>query len=86
VRKSPQAGEHSWYIGLARPKAAVLLNNTSVIVERIIDRATTPWRMEQDALTRLWEKAVKAEERPNQPVRPAAGLLVMHLQQLLIHS
>jgi hypothetical protein len=42
--------------------------------------------MEQDALTRLWEKTVKAGERPNQPVRAAAGLLVMHLQQLLIHS
>jgi hypothetical protein len=63
-----------------------LLNNTSVIVERMIDRATTPWRMEQDALTRLWEKTVKPGSRQTDPVGPAADLLVMHLQQLLIHS
>jgi hypothetical protein len=42
--------------------------------------------MEQDALTRLWEKTVKPGSRQTDPVGPAAGLLVMHLQQLLIHS
>jgi hypothetical protein len=89
-QKLENAGNMPPDIGRRRPNAAALVNNTSVIVERIIDHGTAPWRVAKDAPNAiLGKKAVEeGSGQSNGPVRPLGRRrrLVMHLQQLLIHS